>query len=169
MNPNQQLFNENNPRDKAFLKNMDAISNRRVVQYLRTRLFQKVDFQPKNLKKENLLNSKIMHDIYDDIQFTVNEILDLLYENKLIYNQYFMNKSIETRFNTSCKDILLPGEDDLYYWDIHYYKWLTLFYEDNRRAIVEPLGYLQKLYEFIIKDMTYGDVYDTIHIIDEEY
>lgn len=163
MNNKSHLFNENNIRDKAFLKNMDAISNRRVVQFIRTRLFQKVDFQPKNLVKENLINTKIMDDIFHEIHFATNEILELLYENKLIFDKFFLRKY------SSCYDILLPGEEELYYWDIHYYKWLNLIESSDLLIMGNSIDYYQKLYEFIIKDMTYGDVYDTIHIIDEEY
>lgn len=164
----RRIFNENNIKDRAFLENMKVLSNRHVIQYLRNSLFKKVDFQPKNLVKENLLNSQIMEDIFYDIKTTTAEIIGLLKDNKHIYNMFFKNKNIQTRLNETCKDILLPGEEELYQWDIHYLKWINLFARDGRRLIIDPIGYYQKLYEFIIMDMTYGDVYDNIQIIDDD-
>lgn len=164
----KRIFNENNIKDKAFLKNMEALSNRHVIQYLRHSLFKKVDFQPKNLVKQNLLNSQIMDDIFYEIKYTAADIIDLLKENKEIYNMYFMEKPIQTRLITTCKDVLLPGEEEEYQWDIHYFKWIKTFARDGKRLVIDPIGYHQKLYEFIIMDMTYGDIYDNIEIIDDD-
>lgn len=158
------LFNKNEYRNNAFIGLMDAISNRRIIQQLRLELFKAIDIQPKNLIHMNLLNSNIMNETYFYILNSSEEILDLLEDQVKIYNRYFMPTTQGLR--TNVRDLFLPEEEELFLWEQHYLKWIRKFISDDTRLRVDPTGYYQKLYEFIIMDMTYGDVYDTIHIVE---
>ena len=158
---NPYFFNNSEYKNRAFNSLMKAISNRRLIQHLRLELFKKVDYQPKDFIQKNLVNSIVMDDTFLEIILIVEEILPLLNENQDIFYQYF----IVNRISNNCKDLLLDNEEELFQWDIHYCKWLQTFYDDEKRMITDLLGYYQKLYDFIILDMTYGDIYDNIHIV----
>lgn len=158
------LFNKNEYRNNAFIGLMDAISNRRIIQQLRLELFKVIDIQPKNLIHMNLLNSNIMNETYFYILNSSEEILDLLEDQVKIYNRYFMPTT--QGLSSNVRDLFLPEEEELFLWEQHYRFWLSKFISDDTRLRVDPTGYYQKLYEFIIMDMTYGDVYDTIHIVE---
>ena len=107
-----------------------------------------------------------MDDIFFYIKNSSEEIIELLEENRKLYIKYFnpnrqgLNQSVRVR------DLLLPDEEELFFWDRHYLKWLKKCFNDNKRLIIDPIGYYQKLYEIIIIDMSYGDVYDNLHIVD---
>lgn len=151
-------------RNIAFERLLTAISNRRLIQHLRLDLFKKIDYQPKDIIRENLLNSQIMDDVFYQIKFYSEEILGLLKDQVYVYSFYF--KPCRQGLARNVRDMLLPGEEELFTWEEHYKKWLTRFVNDEKRMMVDPIGYHQKLYEFIIMDMTYGDVYDNIHIVE---
>ena len=155
---------KNGYRESAFSRLMDSISNRRLIQYLRLELFKEIDIQPKYLEEENLLNSKYMDDTFFHIKNTSELILELLEEQVLIYTIFFSKSNIS--WKTSVRDMLLPGEEDKFTWEKHYRKWLRKFYDDEKRIVIDPIGYHQKLYDFIIRDLTYGDVYDHINIVE---
>lgn len=154
----------NGYRESAFIRLMDSLSNRRLIQYLRLELFKKIDIQPKYLEEENLLNSKFMDDTFLDIKISSEFILELLEEQVLIYTIFFAKSNLS--WKTNVRDMLLPGEEDKFTWEKHYRKWLRKFYDDEKRIVIDPIGYHQKLYDFIIRDLTYGDVYDNINIVE---
>lgn len=152
------MNNESEYRDTALTGLMQAISNRRLIQHLRLKLFRKSDFKPEDLEPLNLRNSEIEQDLFTDIFITTTDILELLEENVFIYRKYFIPRP---QFNqTNVRDLFLPGEEDYFGWEIFYAEYLRKFYEDHRRKTNDIIGYYQKIYEFIMLDLTYDNEYE---------
>lgn len=147
-------------RDTALSRLLESISNRRLIQHLRLQLFKKVDFQPKNLDELNLTNSTIEKDIYFWIEITAKDILEQLKENVWIYKFYFLPRYQGLQENV--RDLLLPGEEEKFGWEIFYEEYLEKFLNDSRRLEIDPIGYYQKIYEFISVDLTYNDEWETL-------
>ena len=146
-------------RDMALTRLLDAISNRRLIQHLRFQLFKNVDFQPENLIELNLKNSQIEKDIYLWISTIAKEILEQLNDNVDIYKYYFMPNVVGLKENV--RDLLLDNEEELFAWEIFYQEYLKKFLEDKERLAKDPVGYYQKIYEFIMLDITYNDLYES--------
>lgn len=151
-------------KEKAFLKLMESTSNRRVIQHLRLRLFQETDFPPEILEELNLRNSRIEKDLFLNIKTTANLIEEQLEQNIYIYNRYF--RPIPTYGLSSnllkeeVRGYLLKGEESLFGWEIFYLEYLSKFLYDKDRLDEDPIGYYQKLYEFIVHDMFYDGKYE---------
>lgn len=154
-------------KEKAFENLMESTSNRRIIQHLRLQLFQKTDFPPEKMEVLNLRNSRIEKDLFLDIKTTADLILEELERNIFIYNRYFRPLSIESlRSNilkAEVRSYLLKGEEDLFGWEIFYIEYLAKFLYDNDRLENDPIGYYQKLYDFIVLDMNYDGKYECYH------
>lgn len=151
-------------RDLAFTRLMESVSNRRRIQSFRFKLFKKVDIQPKYFKKLNLIGSSLADDIYYYITDTARDIIDLLNENIYIYNFYF-DPGLGGQ---NVRDMLLPGEEELFHWDNTYMEYITNYYDQFEVKLVDPIGYYQRIYDFIIDKMTYDEVYDYLDPIDSD-
>lgn len=156
-NNNRKIFSEY--RDMALTNLLEAISNRRLIQHLRLQLFKNVDFQPKDFNKLNLKNSIIEKDIYWWIYISASDILEQLTTNKTIYFQYFSPRNNPRE--TNVRDLMLPGEEEKFGWEIIYQEHLEKFINDEQRKENDPIGYFQKIYEFIMLDLTYDDEWET--------
>lgn len=158
---------EEDYKEKAFIKLLESTSNRRIIQHLRLRLFKETDFPPEKLDQLNLRNSKIEKDLFLDIKTTASLILDELEKQVYIYNRYFRPLSIEgLRSNilkAEVRGYLLKGEEYLFGWEIFYLEYLAKFLNDKDRLEEDPIGYYQKIYEYIVYDMTYDDKYECYH------
>lgn len=161
MNNNNNYSNINDEyRDIALTRLLESISNRRLIQHLRLELFKNCDFEPKNLGSLNLHNSSIEKDIYWWIIRVAQDILEQLEENKGIYLGYFHPSKIGLRRNV--RDLLLENEEELFGWEIFYTEYLKKFIEDKDRLEIDPVGYYQKLYDFITLELTYDGVYEIL-------
>lgn len=154
-------------KEKAFTKLMESVSNRRVIQHLRLQLYQNTDFPPENLDLLNLRNSRIEKDLFLDIKTTASLIEDELEKNIYIYNRYFRPMATSSFRSNILKSIvrnyLLKGEEYLFGWEIIYLEYLSKFLYDNDRLEEDPIGYYQKLYDFIVLDMDYDGKYESYH------
>ena len=56
----------------------------------------------------------------------------------------------------------MDDEEELFGWEIVYAEYLKKFIEDNYRLEIDPIGYYQKIYDFITLDLTYDGVYETL-------
>lgn len=147
-------------RETALQRLLESISNRRLIQHLRLQLFRNVDFEPKNLVNLNLTNSTIQEDIFHWIKITAKDILEQLKENTWIYKFYFL--PISQGLTENVRDLLLPGEEEKFAWEIIYEECLEKFINDNRRLEMDPIGYYQKIYEFLTLDLTYNDQWESL-------
>ena len=147
-------------KDIALNKLLKSISNRRLIQYLRLELYKNIDFEPKNLESLNLIHSSIEKECFEFIKEFAQDILEQLEENKMIYFGYFHPSKIG--LGRSVRDLLLEDEEELFGWEIVYAEYLKKFIEDNYRLEIDPIGYYQKIYDFITLDLTYDGVYETI-------
>ena len=155
-------------KEKAFIKLLESTSNRRIIQHLRLRLFQNTDFPPKTLMELNLKNSEVEKDTYLDIKTTAELILDELEKNVYIYNRYFRPVQYEGQLRDSIlkaeiRSYLLKGEEYLFGWEIFYLEYLAKFLNDKDRLENDPIGYYQKIYEYIVLDMDYDGKYECYH------
>lgn len=154
-------FKKNNNKDElketAFERIMDSVSNRRQIQHLRKRLFLNLDYSPYKIKKYNL-NLSIEHEYWYEISSTSTTILTLLVENNWIYKFYILNNKFE--------DLLLNGESNLFNYELNYEQKLRNLINDKMLKEMDKFRYYQKLYDFIISDLTYGNIYDYLHPID---
>ena len=147
-------------KDLALTKLIESISNRRLIQHLRFQLFKKSDFQPKELVELNLNNSTIQQELYEEIDLIAQDILDLLNENVFIYKRFFIPKRCLLPIE-DVRDLFLQGEEELFGWEIFYQEYLEKFITDKKRKSEDPIGYYQKIYEFILIDLSYGDIYES--------
>lgn len=154
-------------KERAFIKLMESVSNRRIIQHLRLKLFQNTDFQPNILDQMNLRHSRIEKDLFLDIKTTANLIIDELEKNVYIYNRYYRPLPHEgLRSNILRAEIrgdLLKGEEYLFGWEIFYLEYLSKFLNDKDRLEEDPIGYYQKIYEYIVLDMDYDGKYECYH------
>lgn len=155
-------------KEEAFLKLMEATSNRRLIQHLRLRLFQKVDFEPEKMADLNLQNSQIEKETNQIIKFTADTILEELEKNNFIYNKYFRPVIYEgdlrsSLFKAEVREYLLKNEEQLFGWEIFYLEYLARFLNDKDRLENDPIGYYQKIYEYIVLDMDYDGEYECYH------
>ena len=146
-------------KDRAFDGLLRSISNRRIIQTLRKELFKKADFQPEEIPNLNLCNSQIEEDLFFYIDFYANEIIENLEENVGIYKNFFLQS--KTLLVENVRDLLLPDEEILFGWEIFYNEYLNKFVQDEHRKKIDKIGYYQKIYEFIMIDMTYNEKYET--------
>lgn len=153
-------------RNFAFEKIMKSVSNRRLIQHLRLKLFVKLDFQPKNFKKLNLTNSNIEKDYFFNIKNTAKDILECLEENNQIYEYHFAPDM--QGLTTNVRDMLLPGEENLFQLDCFYCYYLRNLFTDTTLELLDPTRYYQEIYDFIMLDLTYDHNYDFIRIIDSD-
>lgn len=151
-------------REEVLIELMESISNRRLIQHLRTKLFKQIDIQPKDLKSVNLTNSTIEKDIFYLIKTNSEYILHELQENRRIYRAYF--GATDQGPGKNVRDMLLPGEEDLFIWDQFYLEYLEKFLNEKDQELFYPVKYYQKLYDFVIKDMTYNNRFDYIKIVE---
>lgn len=154
-------------KETAFTKLMESTSNRRIIQHLRLRLFQETDFLPEKLDILNLRNSTIEKDLFLDIKTTAELIIEELEKNIFIYNRYFRPLPIEgLRSNilkSELRGYLLKGEEELFGWEIIYLEYLAKLLNDNDRLENDTIGYYQKLYDYIVQDMSYDGKYECYH------
>lgn len=155
-------------KDEAFIKLMETTSNRRLIQHLRLRLFQKVDFTPEKLVELNLQNSEIEKETQQTIKFTAESILEELSNNVFIYDRYFKPSHYEGDLRNSflkaeVRGYLLRNEEYKFGWEIFYLEYLAKFLHDNDRLENDPIGYYQKLYDYIVLDMDYDGEYECYH------
>ena len=143
--------NKSELKETAFKRIMDTVSNRRRIQHLRKLLFQSLDYTPKNIKKYNIDLAKT-HESWYEIITTSNEILNLIHENNWVYKFYISNNQFD--------DLLLNGESKLFDYEKFYEQYLEKFINDKLLKEQDEFSYYQKLYDFIIYDLTYGDIYD---------
>ena len=154
------ILTGNEYRDIALNKLLKSISNRRLIQYLRLELYKNIDFEPKNLESLNLIHSSIEKECFEFIKEFAQDILEQLNENKNIYFGYFYPSKIGLGVNV--RDLLLENEEELFGWEVIYAEYLEKFVNDNDRLEIDPIGYHQKLYDFITLDLTYDGVYETL-------
>ena len=154
-------------QETAFIKLMESVSNRRIIQHLRLRLFQNTDFLPEKLEGLNLRNSQVEKDIFLDIKTTGELILEELEKNIYIYNRYFRPCNYEGLRNgflkAEVRGYLLKGEERLFGWEIFYLEYLAKFLNDKDRLENDPIGYYQKIYEYIVLYMDYDVEYECYH------
>lgn len=156
-------------KNQAFFKLMETTSNRRLIQHLRLRLFQNVDFTPEKLVELNLQNSEIEKETQQTIKFTAESIIEELKKNISIYNRYFRpNNYWDGRLRNNLlkaevRSYLLRNEEYKFGWEIFYLEYLARFLHDNDRLENDPIGYYQKIYEYIVLDMDYDGEYECYH------
>lgn len=155
-------------KDEAFIKLMETTSNRRLIQHLRLRLFQKVDFTPEKLVELNLQNSEVEKETQEAIKFTAECILEELSNNVSIYNRYFKPNNYDRNLRNSflkaeVRSYLLKNEEYKFGWEIFYLEYLAKFLHDNDRLENDTIGYYQKLYDYIVLDMDYDGEYECYH------
>lgn len=155
-------------KETAFLKLMEATSNRRIIQHLRLRLFQETDFEPEKMPGLKLENSRVERETFQHIKITAEFILEELEKNVFIYNRYFRPIPYEgdlrgTMVKAEVRGYLLNGEEQLFGWEIFYLEYLARFLNDKDRLEEDPIGYYQKIYEYIVLDMDYDGEYECYH------
>lgn len=148
-------------KTKSYQKLTNSRINRFMIQDLRLKLFREIDIQPRN--SSDYYSPEQIKDLMETIELYATTILALLKENEEIYIETFMES--RQGLVTNVRNLLLPFESQNFRWDMFYLSYLDRFLNDLDLLNRNKLIYYQRIYDIIIKDLTYGDQYDYLHIV----